>query len=719
MRESESTLEREAAGANGKFKGQHAGGAPVAGKRPGYVKHLDMFATSFFFTNLPEGFKVSELYTIFWRFGKVGEVYVPLKADRYGRRFGFVKFLEVEDEVELGSRLEEAWLGETRLKVQKAKFGRQEKLVQPLLPRRDAAQPLLAKRDVIQGKGVVVQAGRSFTTVVQHGNNATLPVVRRRIVLLPTESRLKALENCFVGKLSFHREAKQVHHCLVLGGLNNIKVTSMGDNLVLLECNNPLLIEEAERRKDLWWRGLFISVNRWLPNMVATHRRIWLRVYGLPMHAWDEQSFKKLGNLFGEFLDFDDESINASRLDMARVLVRTTSLALINEPVSVEVMGAVFNVLVMEEVAPALGSKAEPTVCWEDASVSSNGGGRGGDHGDPSELDEGCSVASSTRAIFERQGDKHGSAEGACVSSKKQQDCAENVAKVGQDSASLFDKNTQTEPLVQRHVAHTTNPPLILYHEGPHVEMEGTKEEFFAGKENVVSHHVEVVPTESNLVFFGPKTIGPVLVSDVANNCDNFTNTAVKVKEVGRVNSHIRFNTEDSDLSESGESVDAVEENLDRKARQKAIRKHKRKQVSGNNLSLSLSNFPYLEMGKNEEKKSFEARSTSLIVGEVEAKGLDDDGSPHSSRVSGTVFTPPSGLKLVLDANLDQDLDTPEVVGGGDPLKKIEASFLYGMQNNLGVSYTTPEVANKDRLEDMDVVDVNKKILRENVMVNQ
>jgi len=56
---------------------------------------------------------------------------------------------------------------------------------------------------------------------------------------------------------------------------------------------------------------------------------------------------------------------------------------------------------------------------------------------------------------------------------------------------------------------------------------------------------------------------------------------------------------------------------------------------------------------------------------------------------------------------------------GGDPLKKLEASSLYGIQNGLGVLFTTPKIANKVRLEDMEVVDVKKKAIRENAMVNQ
>lgn len=371
----------------------------------------------------------------------------------------------MEDEAELGSRLEEVWLKETKLKVQKAKFGRQDKYV----------QPVVAKRDAAPARGVEVMAGRTFTTVVQQGQTGPMPVVKRRLVVTPSESRLKVLANCFVAILSFHREAKHVQNSLMLGGLKNISVTSMGDNMVMLESNEPLLIIEAERRKDQWWRGLFKSVKRWLPNMVVRQRRIWLRFHGLPMHVWDEQSFKKLGTMFGEFLDFDEDTINSSIFDMARLLVGTTSMALVNEQISVEVMGAVFNVWVMEEMATTLGLKKEAVARWEDESISSYGGQRGGGMGDKPEFEEVDSIASSTHALSVRSGDNEVS-EDVCNSLLMRQrvEGVKHTPEVGQASAVHVANHSQGVPIQQRHVAFKDNPHSSECHADQQPSKKGT-----------------------------------------------------------------------------------------------------------------------------------------------------------------------------------------------------------------------------------------------------
>lgn len=96
-------------------------------KKIGFFKHWDQITTSYFFTHFPEELHYTDLWKVFARFGRVGEVFMPKKRDKWGRRFGFVKFLEVSDEAGLTRRLEEVWWGDMKLKVNRARFGRDDK----------------------------------------------------------------------------------------------------------------------------------------------------------------------------------------------------------------------------------------------------------------------------------------------------------------------------------------------------------------------------------------------------------------------------------------------------------------------------------------------------------------------------------------------------------------------------------------------------------------
>jgi len=102
------------------------GGPTVAKGKKVIFQHLDNTTTPFFFTGFPEHAKNTDLWRLFARFGQVEEVFVPKEWDKWGRKFGFVKYKEVEDEVKLGLKLEELWLWKSKLKVNRARFGREK-----------------------------------------------------------------------------------------------------------------------------------------------------------------------------------------------------------------------------------------------------------------------------------------------------------------------------------------------------------------------------------------------------------------------------------------------------------------------------------------------------------------------------------------------------------------------------------------------------------------
>jgi hypothetical protein len=54
----------------------------------------------------------------------VGEVYIPKKLDKKGRRFGFVKFKEVHEVEKLSESLSDVWIGSFKLWINRSRFQR-------------------------------------------------------------------------------------------------------------------------------------------------------------------------------------------------------------------------------------------------------------------------------------------------------------------------------------------------------------------------------------------------------------------------------------------------------------------------------------------------------------------------------------------------------------------------------------------------------------------
>lgn len=139
---SKQTMTKVSEVSKGKAKEKSGRAAPV-----GY-RHLDSTTTPFFFSNIPDGALTTDL----WR------MFIPNKLDRWGHRFGFVKFLEVKDEEALGARLEDVWLRNTHLKVNMARFGRESSKME-----------VLKKKEVVGGSsaGPSVLPGKTYKTVVR------------------------------------------------------------------------------------------------------------------------------------------------------------------------------------------------------------------------------------------------------------------------------------------------------------------------------------------------------------------------------------------------------------------------------------------------------------------------------------------------------------------------------------------------------------------------
>lgn len=130
---------------------------------------------------------------LFEGFGQVEEVFVPLKLDKWGRKFGFVKFWEVEDLDDLESRLEEVWLWKVRLKVNKARFGRENQKVDG-----ESASGTAVKRG---GGAVVPTASRKEEFAWDKSQFPVLQKVTPTLSIQPSEIMLEYLDRSFVAEL--------------------------------------------------------------------------------------------------------------------------------------------------------------------------------------------------------------------------------------------------------------------------------------------------------------------------------------------------------------------------------------------------------------------------------------------------------------------------------------------------------------------------------------
>jgi hypothetical protein len=179
---------------------------------------------------------------------------------------------------------------------------------------------------------------------------------------------IQTLEGSFVGRLGMGVEVRALQTKVWLSGLHEVKVVAMGGELVLISHSEGEELRGPWCKKG-WWGGLLFDIRRWTPNMVSSKREIWVNMFGIPLHAWGEATFRALANRCGSFVALDAKTRNRDRLDMARVKVVVPILVHIDFTAKLVVQGASYGVRLVEDYGGVGDNEAE-----EDQLIPPDGG---------------------------------------------------------------------------------------------------------------------------------------------------------------------------------------------------------------------------------------------------------------------------------------------------------------------------------------------------------
>jgi hypothetical protein len=132
-------------------------------------------------------------------------------------------------------------------------------------------------------------------------------------------------------------------------GYFGVKVTPLGANLALLEGQEEgeveALLEDARDWLDQW----FSEIRPWTPKDVDLERTVWLRIFGIPVHAWNDEFFAQITKPWGTFMHADDVTSKKLSMDVARLFIRTSCQKAVDEFINVQVNGEIFRLRVLED----------------------------------------------------------------------------------------------------------------------------------------------------------------------------------------------------------------------------------------------------------------------------------------------------------------------------------------------------------------------------------
>ncbi|MCI17135.1 RNA recognition motif, partial [Trifolium medium] len=164
---------------------------------------------------------MGDLWKIFAKFGSLGDVYIPNKVDKWGKKFAFVKFKGVKDVDALSERLEDVWSGNFKLRVNRARFDRND---QPP----HSVTPVVNRKK--RGVESCEEKGSSFREALIGGKNVVAGVVSEEPVLQVEVDKLvlEELQHSFVGVLALEVEVSRIRTTFYMEGRQHISVTLMG-----------------------------------------------------------------------------------------------------------------------------------------------------------------------------------------------------------------------------------------------------------------------------------------------------------------------------------------------------------------------------------------------------------------------------------------------------------------------------------------------------------
>ncbi|GAB2289873.1 hypothetical protein Dimus_024176 [Dionaea muscipula] len=128
------------------------------------------------------------------------------------------------------------------------------------------------------------------------------------------------------------------------------RVVSIGRLKWLLVFDNSEYFQKVLSMEHSWWVDRGFSMIPWTDEPILTPRReVWLKCYGIPLHASCPRTFLSIGQQWGEVLRANFGSVESGCLDDGRIKILTEIVTPFSFAFKLLVEGKSFDYLVVEE----------------------------------------------------------------------------------------------------------------------------------------------------------------------------------------------------------------------------------------------------------------------------------------------------------------------------------------------------------------------------------
>lgn len=99
----------------------------------------------------------------------------------------------------------------------------------------------------------------------------------------------------------------------------------------------------------MWLGSWYEEINPWMGEQAKDERFVWLSCFGMPLNAWSYSTFKDIGNIWGQFLMVDENTLKESSFVRAKILIATDHAHPIHGHLEMIVDKAKYHIRILEE----------------------------------------------------------------------------------------------------------------------------------------------------------------------------------------------------------------------------------------------------------------------------------------------------------------------------------------------------------------------------------
>ncbi|GKV09907.1 hypothetical protein SLEP1_g21340 [Rubroshorea leprosula] len=256
-------------------------------------------AVPFFFTNFPKDWNYKQIWRTFRGYGRVIDIHIPARTDKYGRRFGDGSQNNVEKTInfEANRKADMTYVDILRGSKKNGPGSAQATTIEQIIQNKDrdrkATHTTKGRKEWIAKSKDSKWKGWEFRV---------------------EESDFEWVKGSFVGTARAVELIPTIQEKFYMEGYFSISLKPMGGKLVLLQCVDKEELEDLVTNAGDWLGQWFDEVRPWSPSMVATQ-----------------------------------STSNKKRFDVGRVLISTPCMEMISKKLTVKINGEFYNIQCTEE----------------------------------------------------------------------------------------------------------------------------------------------------------------------------------------------------------------------------------------------------------------------------------------------------------------------------------------------------------------------------------